>query len=241
MKMSVVLYTLLARFLLVIIFTLLAIPIVIISCIPEKVRWSSPAVFYCINLFYWSILKCSFLSITYTGQENLPNQPAIFVANHQSSLDIPLLGVLARGYPHIWLARSELTESLLLRYVLPIFTVVADVTSTRAAMVSLRRILSLLIDHNRHLMIFPEGSRFDDGAIHPFFNGFTTIAKKTGRPIIPVYIRGINKVYPRGSFLIHWYPVQVIIGPPLVLQEGEPHELFKERVHEWFVNQASAF
>jgi len=112
-----------------------------------------------------------------------------------------------------------------------------DVTSPRQAMISLRKILTMVNNHYRNLMIFPEGARYTDGKIHEFFGGFVMLAKKTGRPIVPVCIRGVNKVYPPDSFLVYWHPITVIVGKPFVFQPDESDEHFKQRVYQWFVDQ----
>lgn len=232
-------HTLFVRLLLVLISIIIFIPFCIIALIPEKYRWNSRTVFTLVNWLYKIILKGSLLPITYTGKENLPTKPAIFVANHQSSFDIPLLGVLPGTNPHIWLARSELMESPILRFVLPIFTIVANVTSKIAAVKSLRHIVRILQEDHKHMLIFPEGSRFSDGSIHTFFKGFVTLAKITGRPVIPVYINGVNKVYPKDSFLMHYGPIHVTVGPPFTFEKNDTDQAFNDRVRDWFLHQAS--
>lgn len=237
MRLIDVCYTIVARMLMVIISILFAPLIFIIWCIPESTRWQNSFVYRVVCAFYWLVLRCALIPISYHGKEHLPTTPAIFVANHQSSLDIPLLGVLARGRPHIWLARAELLQTIILRHVLPIFAIVAEVTSLRAAMLSLRRIISTLADSPAHLMIFPEGSRSLYGNIQPFFDGFVIVAKKLSRPIIPVYIHNVNRVYPRGSFFLFWYPITVVVGPALLCFPDETEKAFSERVRSWFVLQ----
>jgi 1-acyl-sn-glycerol-3-phosphate acyltransferase len=104
-------------------------------------------------------------------------------------------------------------------------------------MLSLRKIINLVNNHHRNLMIFPEGSRYTDGKIHDFFGGFVMLAKKIGRPVVPVCICGVNKVYPPESLLVYWHPITVVVGTPFVIQPDESDEQFKRRVHSWFVNQ----
>ena len=50
----------------------------------------------------------TFLPIHVEGKENLIEQPAIIIANHQSSLDIPVIGALFDHHPHVWLFFSAL-------------------------------------------------------------------------------------------------------------------------------------
>jgi 1-acyl-sn-glycerol-3-phosphate acyltransferase len=238
MKIGLILRNLFSRFLLVVVTIIFFIPIAIFICIPEKYRYKYPIVFYPVHWFYAALLKITFLDITYKGLENIPkNQPVIFAANHQSTLDIPLVGVLSKGVPHVWLAKAELMDSVFIRWLVPLISVLVDVSSPRNAMLSLRKIVNIVNNHHRNLMIFPEGTRRIDGKIHDFFGGFAIIAKKTGRPVVPVCIIGINRAYPPETFWLELYPVTVIVGKPFLYEQNDTDESFKQRVRDWFVEQ----
>lgn len=216
---------------------LLALPLCIIAMIPQRARVKSKIVYAILQLFYWLPLKAIFVPIRYKGLENMPQESAIFVANHQSSLDIPLIGRLMGCKPHMWFARSELMESVLLRYLIPVFAVVVDVNSAHKAARSLVRIIKIVHDTKGNLIIFPEGARYCDGAIHDFFGGFVILAKKLERPIVPIRIFGANIVYPLGASLIRWHRITILVGKPMWMQKGESDDVFKERVRQWFIEQ----
>lgn len=235
--MGKVLHTLISRLLILGLLILLFIPMLIILLMPERMRFDSPWVYKVMNIFYVGALKCALVPIKIRGEENIPVVPSIIAANHQSSLDIPLVGQLLNSHPHIWLARSELMDSWLLRFILPRLTVVVDVKSPLKSMRSLLNVISLVEGEQRHLVIFPEGQRYDDGAIHDFFGGFVILAKKTGRPVVPVRIFNANKVYPKDAFWAHWDTITVVVGAPLVMGEDEADDAFKERVRAWFLEQ----
>ena len=238
MDIGLVVRNLFCRLLLIVIVIVFLIPIVIFICIPQKYRYNYPILFYPVHLFYVAILKGSLLPITYKGLENVPkDKPVIFVANHQSTLDIPLLGVLSKGVPHVWLAKAELMDSIFIRWIVPLISVLVDVSSPRQSMLSLRRILNVVNNHHRNLMIFPEGTRHTDGKIHEFFGGFVILAKKLGRPVVPVCMIGINKAYPPETFWVYMHPITVIVGKPVMYEANDTDESFKKRVHDWFVEQ----
>jgi 1-acyl-sn-glycerol-3-phosphate acyltransferase len=238
MEIGMILRNLFSRFLLIVISIIFFIPIMIFLLMPEKYRYRYPIIFYPVHLFYWAILKCTFLHISYIGLENIPkNEPVIFAANHQSTLDIPLVGVLSKGVPHVWLAKAELMDSIIIRWVVPLLSVLVDVSSPRNAMLSLRKIVNIVNNHHRNLIIFPEGTRRIDGKVHSFFGGFAIIAKKTGRPVVPVCIVGINKAYPPETFWLRLYPIKVIVGKPFLYEQHDTDESFKIRVHQWFDEQ----
>lgn len=222
---------------LLLVIALFIVPFLIMSAIPQRIRVKSRVVYGVIQIFYWLLLRVTLVPIRYKGPENIPQGPAIFVANHQSSLDIPLIGSLMKRKLHMWFARSELMQSWLLRYLVPVFAVIVDVNSVRGAARSLFKIIKIVRHTGGNLVIFPEGSRYDDGQIHPFFGGFVILAKKLQRPVIPVRIFGANVVYPLGAFFITWHPITLVVGKPMWIEEGESTDDFKERVRQWFIKQ----
>ena len=117
--------------------------------------------------------------------------------------------------------------------------VLVDTSTPMKGMRSLLQAIAIAKEHNAHIIIFPEGGRFSDGTVHDFFGGFAILAKRIGRSVVPVYVHGINKVYPPGAFLVHWHQVTVVIGEPFTMQEDEHEDVFKQRVYQWFIDQAS--
>lgn len=236
MKLIPVLYTIYSYLVIVVLIVIFFIPVVIILLLPGKLRHSWP-VYRMMHLFYWLIEKLTLLPITYQGLEHLPSEPAVFVANHQSALDIPLLGILARGAPHIWLARQEvLQQFFLLKLILPRVAIIVDTKSSISAMRSLISIIKIAQTEKRHIMIFPEGGRFTNGTVQQFYGGFALLVRKLGRPVIPVYIQGVDVVYPPHSWLVQPAPITVTIGAPMIPTPEEDDTAFKERVHRWFLS-----
>lgn len=237
-KISVILHTLFSRLLLLVVL-LLGLPfILLMMLLPQKYRYQSKLVFWGIQFFYWSVVRASFVPVTYEGTENCPkDEPVIFAANHSSSIDIPLVGLLTRGKPHVWLAKSDLMEWKLLKWVLPRLAVLVDVRSREKAMRSMLNLVRLVQGKNIDVMIFPEGTRHPDDKVHKFYGGFVTLAKMLKRSVVPVYIQGANRVYPPDSFWVHRYPIKVVVGKPFRIEEGESDDAFKERVHGWFLKQ----
>ncbi len=240
MKIRTLLHTLFSYCLLGILILLFTIPAIIFLLLPKRWRYDNKLYYWCAHLFYKAALKCSLLPITFTGTENIPSGPVIFVSNHQSSLDIPLVGSLAKGKSHIWLAKKELAESLILRFILTRIAVLIDMSTPLKGMRSLIEALKLIQDNGRHAMVFPEGGRYTDGTVHEFYAGFVILAKKTGRPVVPVKIFNAYKVYPPGSFFVHKHPIKVVVGKPFIMQEGESDAEFKNRVYQWFIEQPEA-
>lgn len=211
------------------------VPCFFLSLLPESIRYDNKLYYFFMSLFY-RIAYCGLqVPVTFKGIENLPNNSALYVANHQSALDVLMLGVLLSYKPHCWLFKVELTKIPLYGFMAKRMNVAVDRTTPRKALVSLLEGIRRAKCHNQSLIIFPEGSRFSDGKIHDFLWGFAIIARKTGKPVVPVLIMDAYKVYPMGSFLISYYPINVFIGKPFILQENETDEEFVSRVQSWFI------
>lgn len=83
------------------------------------------------------------------------------------------------------------------------------------------------------LIVFPEGSRGDDGEMGEFKSGLYYLAKK--RPdleLVPVYMDNLNRVLPRGEFLPVPLLSSITIGAPIWLEVGEQKSDFLARARE---------
>ncbi len=155
-------------------------------------------------------------SIQLFGVENVPKTGGIlFVANHQSNFDIPILvGHVPRDKGFI--AKLELLKvpsfSRWMKYLGCVFI---DRKDSRQAIIALESAAeSLMAGHS--LVIFPEGTRSTDGTIGPFKAGSLKLAIKAKVPIVPISISGSKNIMPKGSSLIRSASVKVVISPPLL-------------------------
>jgi 1-acyl-sn-glycerol-3-phosphate acyltransferase len=65
------------------------------------------------------------------------------------------------------------------------------------------------------VMIFPEGTRSEDGNVQPFKKGGFVMAVDTGAPIVPVILRGTRSIMTKGSWRIHPGDVTMSIEKPI--------------------------
>ena len=143
------------------------------------------------------------MKIEIQGLENIPkNEPVIFISNHQSMMDIklslaciptnisfiskdtifrvPILGAYMKASGHIPIQRGEdrkAYETLL--------TAVKKLTAKKS------------------LVVFPEGTRSEDGQLGAFKRGISLIILKSGRRVVPVAICGSNQFMPKRGWLSH--------------------------------------
>jgi 1-acyl-sn-glycerol-3-phosphate acyltransferase len=216
---------------------LCAIPLLINACLPARIRYANPLYYWFLDFFYRASLFASFLTINLKGNNSISATPSIIIANHQSAFDIPLLGSLLNCYRHSWLFLSRYAKIPLFGFILRRMNIIVDRTGLRKLTHSVEHALTITKGKKRHLIIFPEGGRFIDGTIHKFYYGFARIAYQTAMPVVPVFIKGAGKAYPPGSFLMRPYPIDITIGSPFFVEQGESIDSFVARVHEWFVQQ----
>jgi 1-acyl-sn-glycerol-3-phosphate acyltransferase len=145
--------------------------------------------------------------------EHVPSTgPVLLVANHSSLLDPPLVGSVARR--QLWfMAKAEL-------FGIPLFGALIRRVNARPVRRegsdsgALRTALRVLQDDGA-LLIFPEGTRGDEGVLRPAKTGAGMLAVTTGAPVVPVYIHGSGRAWPRGRRFFRPTKITVAFGPPL--------------------------
>jgi 1-acyl-sn-glycerol-3-phosphate acyltransferase len=156
------------------------------------------------------------------GMRHMPmHGPALLVANHQSYLDPPLVGVAARR-ELIYLARKTLFRNRFFAGLIRAYNAV-PIDQEGIGKEGLRTILEQLA-RRRAVLVFPEGARTADGRMQPLRPGIHLIIKRSPAPIVPVGIAGAYDAWP----IWRPYPVPaplflpasrrciaVVIGPPL--------------------------
>ncbi len=216
-------------------------PLFLLACLPARFRYDNKVFFMLLYWFYLWICYASLNRMTITGEKNLPHEPAILAANHQSAFDIPVLGSLCRGSSHVWLVLAYYLDMPVLGFFIRRMFVPVERTQPGKAAGSLLKMIRFLKDRPGHLLIFPEGMRYKDGAIHEFYEGFALIAKLTKRPVVPIFMPNNTLIYPVYSFYIYPSPLDVVIGEPMYMSEDETEAAFSRRVHAWFVEQYNQY
>jgi 1-acyl-sn-glycerol-3-phosphate acyltransferase len=219
---------------------LLATPFVfIIACLPEGYRYDSRLLYWWEAFIYRAMVHGLWMPVRFKGCKKVQKDPLIVAANHQSALDIPLLGHCLGLRPHIWFFKSELTKLFFFGFIARRLGIPVDRSSPRRAVHSLTEGIRLAGEgrSKRSLIIFPEGGRYIDGQVHDFLAGFAILAKKTGLPLMPVYIQDAYKAYPPGSFWVEYSPIEITVGEQFAMNENETNEQFVARVYQWFLDR----
>lgn len=177
------------------------------------------------------------LCLSVAGEDVLERlaPPAIFVANHSSHLDAP---VVLRALPERWRDRTAVAAAgdyfFDRRWVgfataLAFNTYPVGRSGPRDGAPGLSR--RLLAD-GWSLLVFPEASRSADGALGKLQPGVARLALDAAVPVVPIAISGAYAAMPRGR---SWPspgrpPVAVRFGPALRAKPGEPAAAFVRRI-----------
>src|SRR5213594_388562 len=144
--------------------------------------------------------------------------PAILAMNHQSYLDPPLAGTTSDRAIY-FLARRTLLDAPLLGWLLPKLNVIPvnQEGVDRSAIKALIRVLKA----GNGVLVFPEGSRTLDGKLQPAEAGLGLVIAKTLAPVVPMRIFGAHEALPRGGGGLHFVPITIVIGEPILFTAAD--------------------
>ncbi|MHC5006845.1 MAG: lysophospholipid acyltransferase family protein [Planctomycetota bacterium] len=89
-----------------------------------------------------------------------------------------------------------------------------------------------LINHGWSVLMYPEGTRSRSGRLAPFKAGVGILARFTGRPVIPIHVRGGRGVLPCGAFMPRPGRITVCYGEPLRFERRDTLPGFAGRLRE---------
>ena len=169
--------------------------------------------------------------VTISGAENIPDKPVIFMSNHQSSFDIlALLAAMPRQIH--WIAKKELFE-------IPFFGpsmkrggyIPLDRGDGRKALQSMDE-AAAAIRQGKSVVMFPEGTRTEDGSLLPFKRGGFILARKAAVPVIPVTINGSGRINPANQIRLYSGDIRIILHPPV----NVPGDLRRSEAEGWMMD-----
>ena len=158
----------------------------------------------------------SLVRVKVRGTQNIdPNGSYIFVANHQSIYDIPLVyGWLDNNFK--WIMKKELRRLPLIGKTCALMGhIFIDRSNPMRAKQSLEIAKQNLKQGNLSIFLFPEGTRTRDGQLLHFKRGAFTIARDIHLPIVPITINGAYDALPKGLHYITPGTIEMIIHQPI--------------------------
>lgn len=175
---------------------------------------------------FWarSIFWLMFIPVSIDGEEHIqPGQSYVFVANHQSMFDVWLIyGWLPVVYK--WLMKAELRKVPFVGTACKAAGhIFVDRRNAKAALASLHNIEKQLVN-GVCTVIFPEGTRSENGDVGRFKRGAFQIAIDLGLPVIPLSLDGCFEVLPKGNLFVRRHAVHMHIGEPIDLSQFKDAE-----------------
>ncbi|MDG6027577.1 MAG: 1-acyl-sn-glycerol-3-phosphate acyltransferase [Candidatus Brocadia sp.] len=151
------------------------------------------------------------------GRENIPeNEPVIFISNHQSMMDIKLsLAFIPTNFSFIS-KDTVFHVPILGSYMTASGHIPIQRTDDRKAYETLLTAIRKL-SSKKSLVVFPEGTRSEDGKLGTFKRGISLIILKSGKRVVPMAICGSNQFMPKRGWLSHPEKrhVKISFGKPL--------------------------
>ncbi len=167
---------------------------------------------------WWSpfLVWMSGAKLVVHGRENVdPARPTIYVSNHQSAFDIPVL-LMAVPVNLRFVAKHSLRWVPVLGWYLWLAGhILIDRRNRTRAIASLDR-AAAKIRSGTSILVYPEGTRSADGRVLPFKKGPFALALKAGVAVCPVTVEGTSRLMPKNSWRIQTGgEIRVKIGPPI--------------------------
>jgi len=182
---------------------------------------------YRINRFWsWLILRATGISVKVAGLENIdPTHQYIFIANHQSNIDIPVLVQALPQFQLRWLAKKELLRVPFFGWAMWATNhVTVDRSDPQDAVKSLTRAKECLAA-GMSLVVFAEGTRSRDGKLQRFKKGGFLLAAETRTQIVPVTVNGSGSLLPVGAWRLRPGTVEVVVEQPVAVEGFRPGNL----------------
>jgi 1-acyl-sn-glycerol-3-phosphate acyltransferase len=181
-------------------------------------------------LYRWSMwivrtgVRLARIHVEVVGREHIPGRPCIFMANHVSNLDPPILLPLLPFRSAFFIKRSLLNIPLV-GYGMRLagFVPVDRDGRLESARESVQLASKVLVS-GVNISTFPEGTRSRDGVLLPFKKGPFYLAMESGVPVIPVSIFGSEHMMTKGSLRIKPGTAHLTFHPALLPQQFATRE-----------------
>lgn len=208
-------------------FLILSIPVFFVEWVIGKFNRSKRD-YSSLRIVQWAfkvILKITGVKVTVIGEENVPDEPVLFIGNHRSFFDILLTYSRCRrltGY----VAKKEMEKiPLLSTWMKFLYCLFLDRSNPKEG---LKTILTGIeyIKKGISVCIFPEGTRNkgEELSLLPFHEGSFKMATKTGCAIVPISMNNTNAIFEKQFPRIKKVHVVLEYGAPIYPDRLAPEE-----------------
>ncbi len=166
-----------------------------------------------LSRFVFKVFIITLFKVRIKGKEKAPAPPFIVAANHSSNLDPPLVGMIFMEYQVDFMAKVELFNPPIMAAwskLVGCIPVDRGKSSVKAMREAIRR-----LKNGRIVGIFPEGTRSTEGDIREAKRGTGFLIAKAEVPVVPCYIKGSGKAFPKGGGVRRGTQIEVHVGEPI--------------------------
>ena len=136
----------------------------------------------------------------------------MLLSTHQSVLDPVLIGLISNRRLN-YLARKTLFKNSVFGFLIRVLDAI-EIDREKGGLAGLREMLKRL-QAGELVLLFPEGTRTEDGNVKELKPGFIPVARRSNVPLIPIAIVGAFDCLPRGTKLPLRKPIAVVVGEPI--------------------------
>ena len=204
------------RILLTLAFWIIATPVGALIAFPQTLITGDSDFLYRVGI--WIVrtgMRISGVQARIVGEERLdPSTSYVFMSNHVSNLDPPLLLPAIPRRSSV-LVKRELFRIPVLGRAMRLAQLVAVDRSNREAAIASVRAAAEVLRRGLNMTVFPEGTRSPDGRLLPLKKGPFYLAQEADAPIVPVTILGTEQILPKGKFLLHRGQATIVFHAPI--------------------------
>lgn len=167
------------------------------------------------------------------GLENIPQQPCVILAKHQSTWETFFLSALFEPLSQV--LKRELLYVPFFGWAMAMLKPIAiDRSNPKAALKQLAKQGHERLGQGAWVLIFPEGTRIPPGQIGKFSRGGTSLAVNAGLPVLPI-AHNAGEFWPKHGWAKYPGTIKVVIGPVMHAEGSGPRAIaeLNERAFAW--------
>jgi 1-acyl-sn-glycerol-3-phosphate acyltransferase len=214
-------------------FWAILLPLAALFCFPWVLITGNVQPLYRVAMWgAWTGVRIGGVRVRTVGLENVDrSRTYVFMSNHVSNLDPPLLIPLIPGRTSV-LVKQELFKVPILGRTMRMGSLVPVDRGKRDAGIAAVRAAAEVVKQGIHMTIYVEGHRSFDGKLLPFKKGPFYLAEECQMPVVPITISGTHYAMPKGRFSIKPGIVTVTFHPAIEPADFGTRECLMGRVRD---------
>lgn len=218
-------------------YLILGIPVLGVEWIISKFN-KKASDYQCLRMVQWAfncMLKITGVEVTVIGEENVPDEPVLYIGNHRSFFDILLTYTRCKGLTG-YVSKKEMYKFPLLRdWMKRLYCLFLDRENPREGLKTILQAIDY-VKNGISICIFPEGTRNkgEELSMLPFHAGSFKIAEKSGCAIIPMSMNNTSEIFENHFPKIKKTHVILEYGKPIYMKDMDREE--KKHIAEYCQN-----